>query len=155
MNILRISPHAQDVGPILLQSTDYMHQLYPIQNYHLDSIEELSATQVCMVGAYDHATLTGVGAVRIIDNDPFPYGEISRVFVLPAYRGKGIAKQIMRALEAHALNAGINICRLETGTRQPEAIALYTKLGYAICRPFGKHTADPLSVFMEKILTSG
>ena len=42
--------------------------------------------------------------------------------------------------------------RLETGTKQPEAIALYRKFGYVERGPFGAYKPDPLSIFMEKRL---
>jgi putative acetyltransferase len=42
--------------------------------------------------------------------------------------------------------------QLETGTKQPEAIALYRKFGYAERGPFGAYKPDPLSLFMEKRL---
>jgi putative acetyltransferase len=39
---------------------------------------------------------------------------------------------------------------LETGYLQPEAIALYERLGYSRRGPFGLYTEDPNSVFMHK-----
>jgi putative acetyltransferase len=42
--------------------------------------------------------------------------------------------------------------QLETGIKQPEAIALYRKFGYAERGPFGSYQPDPLSLFMEKRL---
>ena len=42
--------------------------------------------------------------------------------------------------------------QLETGIRQPEAIALYRSFGYAERGPFGAYKPDPFSLFMEKRL---
>jgi putative acetyltransferase len=58
----------------------------------------------------------------------------------------------MEQLEAHAAECGVNLIRLETGVKQPEAVRLYRKLGYVERGPFGHYRADPLSVFMEKTL---
>jgi putative acetyltransferase len=58
----------------------------------------------------------------------------------------------MHELEAHLLSNGTDTARLETGIRQPEAIALYRKLGYVERGPYGAYVTDPLSLFMEKKL---
>jgi len=58
----------------------------------------------------------------------------------------------MDFLEQHLYDAGVPVARLETGVKQPEALALYRKLGYAERGPFGAYGEDPLSVFMEKCL---
>ena len=47
---------------------------------------------------------------------------------------------------------GVTVARLETGIRQPEALALYERCGYARIAPFGDYREDPLSVFLEKWL---
>jgi putative acetyltransferase len=39
---------------------------------------------------------------------------------------------------------------LETGVRQPEALALYRRHGYTERGPFGPYQPDPLSTFFEK-----
>src|SRR5690606_31647227 len=49
----------------------------------------------------------------------------------------GLARRILAALEADARAAGRVRMVLETGTKQPEAIALYTSSGYEPCEPFG------------------
>ena len=41
---------------------------------------------------------------------------------------------------------------LETGTRQPEAIALYKGAGFSETGPFGEYRPSPLNTFMEKSL---
>lgn len=153
MHIKKISSKSKDVDALLLQSTEYIHQMYPAINYQLDGKKELSQANVYFVGAFDEKTLAGIGAVKILVAD-IPYGEIKRVFVSPQYRGKGVSKLIMRSLEIHLLANDINISRLETGVKQSEAIGLYLKLGYVTRPPFGAHLADPLSLFMEKVLKS-
>jgi len=77
---------------------------------------------------------------------------MKRVFVDPAARGKGVARAIMEALEQDAAKRGVTRMQLETGIKQPEAIALYRKFGYAERGPFGAYQPDPLSLFMEKRL---
>ena len=91
------------------------------------------------------------GAVKMLDDD-CRYGEIKRLFVIDEHRGKGLSRRIMDHLETHLREMGVHVVRLETGTRQPEALGLYNRLGYARRGPFGAYGHDPLSVFMEKRL---
>ncbi|HEV7965344.1 MAG TPA: GNAT family N-acetyltransferase, partial [Actinoplanes sp.] len=79
--------------------------------------------------------------------------EIKRMFVRPAYRGRGIARQLVVALEEEALAAGRPILRLETGTYLPAALALYRSAGYLPIPVFGEYVGNPFSVCFEKRLT--
>ncbi|MGW7525681.1 GNAT family N-acetyltransferase [Streptomyces sp. NPDC054783] len=63
--------------------------------------------------------------------------ELKRMFVIAEMRGRGLARRILTALEEDARAAGRIRMVLETGTRQPEAIALYTAGGYEPCTKFG------------------
>jgi GNAT superfamily N-acetyltransferase len=63
--------------------------------------------------------------------------ELKRMYVIEAMRGRGLARRILAALEDHARAAGRRRMVLETGTKQPEAIALYTSSGYEPCVKFG------------------
>jgi GNAT superfamily N-acetyltransferase len=77
-------------------------------------------------------------------------GEIKRVFVKQQYRRKGISEFMMKYLEEQAVNGGFKFLRVETGLKQPEAIALYKKLGYYDIEKYGEYINDPDSVCMEK-----
>ncbi|MFD7712747.1 GNAT family N-acetyltransferase [Streptomyces sp. NPDC059786] len=63
--------------------------------------------------------------------------ELKRMFVLTEARGLGLARRILAALEADARAAGRRRMVLETGTKQPEAMALYASSGYEPCAKFG------------------
>ncbi|MCX5111412.1 GNAT family N-acetyltransferase [Streptomyces sp. NBC_00378] len=65
--------------------------------------------------------------------------ELKRMFVIPEGRGKGLARRILAVLEEDARAAGRVRMVLETGDRQPEAIALYVSSGYAPCEKFGHY----------------
>ncbi len=133
----------------LIEALDaYQSQLYPPESNHLDSIDTLRAGNVSMLAVLDNGIPVAMGAIKFYKQ----YGEIKRVFVSPSHRGRGLAKQIMAALEATALAKGLNMVQLETGIHQWEAIGLYRQLGYAEGKAFGDYSADPLSVFMQKRL---
>ncbi|MGA5444058.1 GNAT family N-acetyltransferase [Streptomyces griseoincarnatus] len=63
--------------------------------------------------------------------------ELKRMYVVEEMRGRGLARRILAALEEDARAAGRVRMVLETGTKQPEAIALYTSSGYEPCEKFG------------------
>ncbi|MFI8189802.1 GNAT family N-acetyltransferase [Streptomyces sp. NPDC085946] len=63
--------------------------------------------------------------------------ELKRMFVVESMRGRGLARRILAALEEDARAAGRVRMVLETGTKQPEAVALYTSSGYEPCAKFG------------------
>ena len=70
--------------------------------------------------------------------------ELKRMFVVAAARGRGLARRVLAALEEDARAAGRARMVLETGAKQPEAIALYTSSGYDPCAKFGyyRHYED-------------
>jgi GNAT superfamily N-acetyltransferase len=78
--------------------------------------------------------------------------ELKRMYVRPAYRGRGIARQLVVALEEEALAAGYPVLRLETGTYLPAAISLYRSAGYAPIPVYGEYVGNPFSVCFEKRL---
>lgn len=85
-----------------------------------------------------------------------PYGEgtyeVKRVFVLQAYRGKGISARLMGELEAKASVMGIRRLILETGHALTAAVGLYRKLGYRVIENYGQYAGMTESLCMEKYL---
>jgi GNAT superfamily N-acetyltransferase len=69
--------------------------------------------------------------------------EIKRVYTSATVRGKGVGKAIMAALEADARSHGRVRAILETGTAQPEAIAMYQAIGYQLIANFGHYRDEP------------
>jgi putative acetyltransferase len=81
------------------------------------------------------------------------FAEMKRLYVDPAFRGVGIAQQLIFSLERRAVAAGFTQMRLETGIRQPEAIALYTRMGYQPAPPFdGGYEPNQVSRYFSKQL---
>jgi len=69
--------------------------------------------------------------------------EVKRMFVAADHRGRGHARAVLAELERSAAAAGRRRAVLETGTRQPEAIALYTSSGYVPMTAFGVYRDSP------------
>jgi GNAT superfamily N-acetyltransferase len=150
--IAPLDPFSAGATALLAASTAFADALYPSESNHLVSADELARPGVAYLGAWVGDVLVGCGALKRDNDGQVDYGEIKRVFVPDAHRAQGHAQALMRALHAHARATGLQTLRLETGIYQPQAIALYEKLGYRKRGPFGDYSEDPLSVFMERSL---
>lgn len=89
----------------------------------------------------------GCGAIKTFDSKTM---EVKRMYILPEARGKGLATLILKELEHWAFELNFKSCILETGKRQPEAIALYTKNGYQVIPNYGQYTGVKNSVCFQK-----
>ena len=91
----------------------------------------------------------GCGALRPLGEGTI---EVKRMFVRREWRGRGIARAVLRHLERRAADLGYRTVRLETGRCQPEAIALYASSGYERIPGYGDYASNPMSVCFEKRL---
>ncbi len=80
--------------------------------------------------------------------------ELKRMFVIRDMRGRGLARRMLLALEEDARTSGRTRMVLETGTEQPEAIALYASSGYTPCTKFGYYREYESSRCFAKPLSS-
>ncbi|MBB3677700.1 GNAT family N-acetyltransferase [Modestobacter versicolor] len=106
---------------------------------------------VVLVARDDDGTPIGCGALRPLGGSE---AEVKRMYVVPAARGRGVSRLLLAGLEAEALRRGWTTVRLETGVRQPEAVALYTSAGYRPVEAFGHYVGadDPYAVFFAREL---
>ena len=102
-----------------------------------------------VIVAYDNSLPMGCGAIKKYADDTM---EVKRMYVLPEKRGQGIAILILDELEAWAKELNYARCILETGQKQPEAIALYKKEGYQVMPNYGQYEGIANSICFKKIL---
>ena len=76
----------------------------------------------------DGGEVVGCGGLQQLERE---VGEIKRMWVAPAWRGRGIASALLAELESRALAAGYGTVRLDTNATLVEAIAMYGRHGYA------------------------
>lgn len=149
---MRIALERPDTPAIvaLIDALDaYQKPLYPAESHHGIDMHALTAPGVLFAVARDESgEPCGCGAVVLMPD----YGELKRMYVPPAARGRGIGSSLLEYLERQALLHHCTLMRLETGIRQPEALGLYMRAGYVKRGPFGDYRPDPNSVFMEKPL---
>ena len=158
---------------LLVLSDQYMASLYPAESNHLVSSESLRTGTAVFLGAFISSNMSSspetadrpvktdklgsrsevVGCIACVAARFYReagYAEIKRLYVQKTYRGRGLSRTLMSAIEAEILAEGIDCARLEMGIHQPEADALYRSLGYRDIQPFGDYLVDPLSQFLEK-----
>jgi len=146
LTIIRTNSNDQDFINLVKQLDAYLavkdgrdHAFYDQYN-KLDKIKHV-------VVAYDNHQPVGCGAIKEYDSNTM---EVKRMFTLPECRGKGIATKLLNELEKWTIELGYEKCILETGKRQPEAIALYKKNGYKSIPNYGQYTGMDNSVCFEK-----
>lgn len=137
-----------------------------LQQVYRDRYGDVDATPV---DPAEFAPPLGLFLVGYLDGEPVACGgwraqdgpelefqvgdaELKRMYVVPRHQGRGLARVVLAELERRALAAGRRRLVLETGTRQPEAIGLYTSSGYQPIPGFGIYRDDPLSRCFGKVL---
>ena len=102
-----------------------------------------------VVIAFENDIPIACGAIKPFGEDAM---EVKRMYTLPAFRGKGIASQVLSELEKWALELNYSRCVLETGVRQPDAIRLYEKNGYSSIPNYGQYFGVENSCCFERKL---
>ena len=143
-------PRQDDLLELMRQGDDYTLGLYPPESSHLLGVEELERPEVTVFAARDDGVALGMVALVARGDGS---AELKRMFVLPLARGRGIAADLIGALESFATSHDIRIVQLETGPLQYAAIRLYERNGYRLIPNFGKYVGDSNSVCYEKALT--
>ena len=100
-----------------------------------------------VIVAYENGNPVSCGAIKEYEPGIM---EVKRMYTLLESRGKGFASKILSELEKWAKELGYGKCILETGKKQPEAIALYKKNGYKLIPNYGQYAGVENSVCFEK-----
>jgi GNAT superfamily N-acetyltransferase len=98
---------------------------------------------------YEDGQAVACGGLRPLPPDG---GEIKRMFVVEAARGRGHARRLLAELEAIARDAGQRRIRLLTTSVLTEARELYRAQGYEIVETFAMQNPDRTDYWLEKAL---
>ncbi|GLY66993.1 N-acetyltransferase [Amycolatopsis taiwanensis] len=124
-------------------------------------VERYGGPDTTPVDPAEFAPPQGIFLVGYLDGAPVACGgwrvhgdeaEIKRMYVAASARGNGFARALLAELERTAAEAGLARVRLETGQKQPEAIALYESSGYHRIPGFGIYRDEPDCVCFAKHL---
>lgn len=147
VEVVGARPDSLEAMELLAELDAALHEYpYPPESRHAFSVEKLIRESVAFFVASFDGQLAACGGVKLFAD----YGEVKRMYVRPAFRGKGLGKAILNQIAEHARGSGVNTLRLETGIYQVEAIGLYDRWGFQRCGPFGEYKKDPNTVYFEK-----
>lgn len=131
-----VEPHTADATAVLRAYIDEVASRYyerPATSDEIDAalLEHPSGDFVPPTGQFLLAreadqVLGCVGMVRVSDD----VGEVRRLFVTPAARGRGVGSRLMAEVERRARDQGLGLLRLDTRADLVEARRLYAALGY-------------------------
>lgn len=126
-------------------------ELCSIYNTRKEDFEEYNRITdlKTVVLAYENKVLIGCGCFKKFDENTL---ELKRMFIEPAFRGRGVASAIVKELEKWGVELGFTFGFLETGKGQPQAIRLYKKLGYQLIPAQEQYQPSDYSVCMRKEL---
>ena len=102
-----------------------------------------------VVLAVENGQAVGCGAIKEYNFDTM---EVKRMYTSPQSRGKKIASRVLAELENWAKELSYKRCILETGNKQPEAIALYNRNSYQRILNYGQYANVENSLCFEKVI---
>jgi putative acetyltransferase len=108
-------------------------------HFRLDP-EEVTGRRGAFLIVYREGVPVGCGALRLLDPET---AELKRMYVAPAFRGAGLGRRLLAALEAEARTLSVRRLVLETGVRQAAALALYRATGFHPIPLFGEYCLSP------------
>jgi putative acetyltransferase len=144
------SPDQPQVLRLIDELDAYQKPLYPPESHHGIDLQALLRPNVLFAVIRD-AQRTAVGCGAIVLGPQ--HGELKRMYVQPALRGRGAGAALLQWLEQQALLRSCTVFVLETGVLQHAALTLYARARYTACEPFDDYLPDPHSVFLRKVLT--
>jgi putative acetyltransferase len=144
-------PNDHDVRALLQRHLTFARVQSPPEHVHALGTEAWSDPGLTLYGARLDGVLTGVGAIRQLDET---HGELKAMHTRAEARGQGVGRAMLAHLLAVAQARGYDRVSLETGTMAAfaPARAMYRKAGFRPCPPFGAYTVNPYSVCMTLAL---
>lgn len=141
-----------DVEPglsLVASLLDELRSRYGEEDDDAPSADDLAPPTGLFFVALREGEAVGCGGVKHFADG---IGEVKRMYVAPAARRTGVARAVLAQVEAEGRRRGYRELRLETGTLQPEAIALYASVGFELIPCWGIYEHFPLSRCMAKSL---
>ncbi|HVZ57224.1 MAG TPA: GNAT family N-acetyltransferase [Chitinophagaceae bacterium] len=137
-----------DFAALVRQLDTLMAELDGEEHAFYDQFNKIDKIRHVVLAFYEGAAV-GCGAIREIEPGIM---EVKRMYTVPPLRGQGIATRVIRELENWARELGAQRCVLETGKRQPDAVAVYRKNGYHQIPNYGQYAGVDNSLCFEKTL---
>lgn len=149
-SVQRTTSQNTDFGTLVIDLNNYLSEQYGEIQKQYSPHNKVDGIDTVIV-IYDGDKPIGCGCFKPYDADAV---EIKRMYVRPEARNKGVGALVMQNLEQWAIELGYKACVLETGDNQPEAVALYKKVGYVVTEKYGVYVNLNNSICMRKSLVA-
>ena len=146
-------PRTEDVRALLETHLAFCHSVTPIAHAYAMDVDRLSEPEVTSFSARDGKLLVGVGALKRLDES---HAELKSMHTSEAARGRGVGRAIAGHILGFARAQGYRRVSLETGTMDAfaSARALYARMGFETCEPFGDYARSPYNTWMTMSLSA-
>jgi GNAT superfamily N-acetyltransferase len=125
------------VAPLLAGLAAHYEDLYgPNGEMARVAAEEFDPPAGLFVAVVEDGTIVAGGGFRALTPGVC---EVKRMWTRPGHRRRGLASAVLGELEDRARAAGYHAVRLETGPRQPGAVAMYGGRGYRRIDTYGSY----------------
>ena len=142
-------PHSSSDFRMLAAKLDeyYFELVGDIQNRYADVNRPENMTALAVV--YENDVPIACGAWKRLSETR---AELKRLYVLPQFRRKGVARSLMAMLEEDAASAGIQCMILETAVDTPDSHRLYLSAGYLPTDYYGSPAGEANCLCFHKQL---
>lgn len=140
-------PRREDVATLLQRHLDFARASSPPEDTHALDLVGLIHPSVTFLSLRDQGRLLAIGAIKSLDE---AHMELKSIHTAEEARGNGAGRAIVEELIATARKRGATRVSLETGSMEAFAPsrALYQRLGFTECEPFGDYSPSRNSTFM-------
>jgi GNAT superfamily N-acetyltransferase len=146
--ITRERPDTADAIALIDELETVLSPNYAPENQHGYSVDKLLKEGVHFFVARVDGKPAACGGIQFYED----FGELKRMYVRNAFRGRGVGYAMLEHLAQHARLRYCLVLRLETGIYQHEAIRLYERYGFTRIAAFPPYKPAPVSIFYEKQL---
>lgn len=147
-------PRNPDVLGLLERHLEFARRVTPAEDVHALDLDGLLDPGVTFFSLRDKDTLLGIGAIKKLDDT---HMELKSIHTAEEARGNGVGRRVVEHLLGVARERGATRVSLETGSMEEFAAsrALYSRLGFVSCEPFGDYSPSRNSTFMTLELKPG
>lgn len=146
-----------DFVAVVKRHLGFAYETTPPEDVFALGAEALQANDITVFSARIGGVIVGIGALREMTPGPDGAleGEVKSMHTTAEARGRGVGEAMVRHVVAVATSRGYERLSLETGSMDAfaPARALYAKVGFVECGPFGGYRASPNSTFMTTALS--
>ncbi|HEX6287273.1 MAG TPA: GNAT family N-acetyltransferase [Acidimicrobiia bacterium] len=145
-------PRREDIVALLQRHLEFARGVTPPEDVHALDLDGLLDPKVTFFSLRDDGRLLGIGAIKELGEG---HMELKSIHTAEEARGNGVGRTVVNHLLSVAAERGARRVSLETGSMEAFAPsrALYARVGFVECDPFGDYNPSRSSTFMTLALS--